>query len=413
MQRTKSKILSILLSLVMLLSLLPTTALAASYPDAASVNIDGNKPFASPSMLHFKNGDPTGNFSGSATDYNAAYDPNTGTLTLQGYEGGSITLGGAAAYDLTIKLIGDNKITVNGYNGITTAGNGGNITITADSGSNGTLTIDVTAANGDAVGIDSYYGSGTSGDVTIKGDADVKINTKTKEVNRCGYGIYAKNVIIEGNAKVATTVNAPRNTGGGLVSGIFAKNNVTINTTGEITVDASNAGAMDEGRVYSTGVNSQNTLTLTKVGKMTVKWNDNFGNHGAPLYPSVEFDSNAYDNIVDKTTCTATYTPKVVPPAATITSVSATVSQPVKGQPLDTSVNVGGATTYTADVMWKADGGTATGNAQADTVYTALITPESERGRDFRNDIEQHNNTRRLYDPDAQLYRTAVDQGVR
>lgn len=34
-----------------------------------------------------------------------------------------------------------------------------------------------------------------------------------------------------------------------------------------------------------------------------------------------------------------------------ITSVSATVSQPVKGYPLDTSVNVYGATAYTADVI--------------------------------------------------------------
>ncbi len=37
MQRTKSKLLSILLSLVMLLSLLPTTALAATYPDTVRV----------------------------------------------------------------------------------------------------------------------------------------------------------------------------------------------------------------------------------------------------------------------------------------------------------------------------------------------------------------------------------------
>ena len=44
MQRTKSKILSILLSLVMLLSLLPTTALAA-YPDASNVFVDGGKQF--------------------------------------------------------------------------------------------------------------------------------------------------------------------------------------------------------------------------------------------------------------------------------------------------------------------------------------------------------------------------------
>lgn len=51
MQRTKSKLLSILLSLVMLLSLLPTTALAASYPDAASVSVDGGKPFGLPEKL--------------------------------------------------------------------------------------------------------------------------------------------------------------------------------------------------------------------------------------------------------------------------------------------------------------------------------------------------------------------------
>ena len=37
MQRTKSKILSILLSLVMLLSLLPTTALAVTYPNSVTV----------------------------------------------------------------------------------------------------------------------------------------------------------------------------------------------------------------------------------------------------------------------------------------------------------------------------------------------------------------------------------------
>ena len=59
MQRTKSKILSILLSLVMLLSLLPTTALAAdNYPEASAVFVDGNKNFYKPSRLYYKNGDP-------------------------------------------------------------------------------------------------------------------------------------------------------------------------------------------------------------------------------------------------------------------------------------------------------------------------------------------------------------------
>ena len=75
---------------------------------------------------------------------------------------------------------------------------------------------------------------------------------------------------------------------------------------------------------------------------------------------------------------------------APITSVTATVSQPVKGYPLDTSVNVGGATAYTADVTWKADGVTATGNAQADTVYTALITLKAKEGETFATSL---NNT--------------------
>ena len=101
----------------MLLSLLPTTALAA-YPSPTSVSVDGGKRFSSPSQLYYKNDDDAGSFSGSDTDYNAHYDPNTGTLTLNGYDGGKIALDGAERKDLTIKLIGDNKITVNGDMGI-------------------------------------------------------------------------------------------------------------------------------------------------------------------------------------------------------------------------------------------------------------------------------------------------------
>lgn len=76
---------------------------------------------------------------------------------------------------------------------------------------------------------------------------------------------------------------------------------------------------------------------------------------------------------------------------APITSVRATVSQPVKGYPLATSVNVYGATAYTADVMWKADGVTASGNALADTVYTALITLKAKEGEAFASSL--HNRT--------------------
>ena len=93
MQRTKSKILSILLSLVMLLSLLPTTALAA-YPDASNVFVDGGKQFYDPGSLYYINGDKSKRFTGDANNYNAAYNPTTGTLTLKNYNGKGISVVG-------------------------------------------------------------------------------------------------------------------------------------------------------------------------------------------------------------------------------------------------------------------------------------------------------------------------------
>ena len=392
MQRTKSKILSILLSLVMLLSLLPTTALAADYPYPDSVFVDGGKSFST-SQLYYKNTDTADNFSGSDTSYNAHYDPDNGILTLNGYEGGQIKLGGEIQRDLTIKLIGDNKITVNGDVGIVVNTYECNITITAESGSSGTLTINVTneaSVNDGVTGIGNYLatGGGTSGNVTITGYADVTINATSNTANYTSFGIYAGKVIIKDHAKAAITVNAPKNTGGGFVYGIYAKDNVTIDTAGEITVDVSNAGTGNV--VYSTGVRSMGDLTLTKVGGMTVKWNDEVGNQGFPLSPNAEFDSNAYDNNVDKPNCIATYTPKV---AATITSVSATVSQPVKGHPLDTTVNVGTAAAYTATVMWKdvEENMTATGDAKPGKIYTALITLTAKEGEAFSSSL--HNTT--------------------
>ena len=78
---------------------------------------------------------------------------------------------------------------------------------------------------------------------------------------------------------------------------------------------------------------------------------------------------------------------------APITSVSATVSPPMKGHPLDTSVNVHGATTYTADVMWKdvEENMTATGDAKPGKIYTALITLRAKEGEAFSSSL--HNTT--------------------
>ena len=78
-----TKLWSFLLSLVMLLSLLPTTALAAdTYPEANEVSVDDGKYFAEPGRYYFKNGASA--CSKDPNNYNAYYNPRTGTLTLDG-----------------------------------------------------------------------------------------------------------------------------------------------------------------------------------------------------------------------------------------------------------------------------------------------------------------------------------------
>ena len=153
----------------MLFSLLPTTVLAAgNYPAANAVSVDGGKSFQSPSKLYYKNGDGNKTFSGNAGDYNAHYDSATGTLTLNGYDGGSITVGGANNYtDITVVLIGTNII-----NGSLTNDVGGDITITTSTESGGTLSITKKASDSSnaAIGIETgWSASYDSGKVTIDG----------------------------------------------------------------------------------------------------------------------------------------------------------------------------------------------------------------------------------------------------
>lgn len=386
MQRTKSKILSILLSLVMLLSLLPTTALAAGNPDPTAVSVNGGISFSS-SNLYYTNGASA--CSNNSTGWNAAYDPTTGTLTLDGYSGGSIRTGGTDA-DITVVLKGTNTIN----DGSLMNDMGGDITITSNSV--GTLSITNTLSNSNpAIGIEAgLSGSYQTGNVTITGDAKVTINMTNNGTSTWekAYGIYAKeNITISGDASVDITCKTPYNTAcfGDYCNGLYAKNNVTIDTSGTIKIDVKNAGGDD---AYSFGIYPMSGATLTKVGNMEVQWKKGVSSGGA-VYGSASFDSTAYDTNVTNVTedgttyYIATYRPKV---AATITSVRATVAQPVKGHPLDTSVNVYGATAYTATVMWKADGVTVNGNAQADTVYTALITIKAKEGEAFASSL---NNT--------------------
>ena len=94
------------------------------------------------------------------------------------------------------------------------------------------------------------------------------------------------------------------------------------------------------------------------------------------IYPSSEFP-----------------TASVTIPKVPIASVSAKVDAPQKGQALDTTVDVGGATAYTGTVDWykgnTATGTAVTGSAAANQVYTAKITlkADTSAGESFANSV--------------------------
>ena len=302
-----TKLCSFLLSLVMLFSLLPTTALAAGNPDPTAVFVDGGKSFYN-NRLYYKKGDQDKNFTGNEGDYIAHYNPATGTLTLNGYSGGSISVGGVKCSDITVVLKGTNTINGSLENAV-----GGDITVTSSDG--GTLSISkTTSGSNSAIGIETGLSSSyTTGNVTIKGNAKVTINmthngTSTYEK---AYGIFAKeNITISENASVDITCATPNNTtGGGNCNGLYAAKDVTIDTNGTIKIDVTNAGK-DKDNGYSYGVYHMGTATLTKVGNMEVQWKKE-GNStrysGGAFIKGATFSDTDHAINEDTTNCYASY----------------------------------------------------------------------------------------------------------
>ena len=373
MQRTKSKILSILLSLVMLLSLLPTTALAAgTYPAASEVCVDGSKYFGDPSNYYFKN-----NASGCSNDptgYNAYYNPTTGTLTLDGYNGGSITVGGTRS-KITVVLKGTNTIT----NGSLTSAWGGDITVTSSSG--GTLSITNTLNDSNAaIGIETGYGSQTTGNVTITGNAQVKIDMThngTRGYEKA-YGIFAReNITISGDASVDIICKTQYNTArfGDYCNGLRTDKNVTIDTNGTIKIDVKTAGG--DG-AYSYGIYPVGgPATLTNVGKMEVQWKKD-GSSGGVGYKGVSYDTSTYAVNVDEANCTATYTPKGT---ALTGDLAVAITKPVKGETPQSAIAA--ATQYTGTIAWEGNPTTFAAN----TAYIAKVELTANTGYQFASDV--------------------------
>ena len=280
---------------------------AADYPGPTYVSVNGGTDFKA-DKLYFRNGETQ--CSADSTNYNAHYDPTTGTLTLNGYNGGAIVLGGAEQGDLTIKLMGNNTIhSTTSQHGV--AGNtaSGSITITADSGSNGNLTIDVSNSTEYVYGID-----GNQRSVTITGSADVTIKAEAKSTDKLCFGINSLDTVsILGNASVDIKSKVPENnTGSNFCRGINGKK-VAIETDGTIMIDVTAAG--DAG-ADSYGVDTTSSTILTKVGEMQVKWKKGtFPYVGGAISRGDSFDINTHAVNVDKDNCFASYrfgTPRTV-----------------------------------------------------------------------------------------------------
>ena len=248
MQRTKSKILSILLSLVMLLSLLPTTALAATYPDSVRVyNANGDiKSLSDKQYLATNDATDASDGYTDGTSYVARYDQSTGTLYLNGYRGvvtdGMIYAGG----DLNIEVEGDSSFTTS----LSSATNklygiqaDGKLNI---SGS-GTLTVSAT-------GKGNVYGIYAKEGVTISAPLAVTVGKNNTEETGPVYGIYTESGAISlSGADKTITATGGKDAAYGVyneaqTSSSAASSNITI--SGKLTVNLSDGS-------YNRGISSQ------------------------------------------------------------------------------------------------------------------------------------------------------------
>ena len=181
----KKRRLSILLSIVMLFSLLPTTALAASPTYVRVYNESGKLISLSDGQYLAQNSDSSAS-SGytDGTSYVARYEKSSGTLYLNGYHGVATEGGITALGDLNIEVVSNSSFTTSKTSTDDLYGiqaNGGNLNITGT----GKLTV---TANGNG----TVYGIYADKGVTISAPLVVNVGKVDSSKNGSLYGIYTK-----------------------------------------------------------------------------------------------------------------------------------------------------------------------------------------------------------------------------
>jgi uncharacterized repeat protein (TIGR02543 family) len=225
----KKRVLAILLTLCMAVTLLPNVALAAN---AASVFVGGVELDGTDGKTYWKNGDTT-SASGTETDYNAYFNSITGTLTLKD---AAIT---GAASDLSntdssygIFANGDLKITLVGTN---------------------TVTAGAATGYGTSCAINAH---GT----TIDGSGSL---VATGGGAHNSYGVYGSTVRIEGGAITATGSTAAQNSAGvGVTDRVIISGSASVTATGGI----SNGGHSYGIHSFYGNITIQNSATVIATG---------------------------------------------------------------------------------------------------------------------------------------------------
>lgn len=239
---------SVFLTLLLCLTLLPVAALAANTTTPRITAIGGQE-----------NLNISTNHSGSGWNY----DAGSKTLILDGYNGGRIEVVGDQNQNFTLKLVGDNTITAGGSAyGLTVTSadtsfydnpnNYMNFTITSDS--NASLQV-----NGIEIVKKVNFIIGGSVNVVSETTAENVCALKGGGVGNCSVTIQD-----DTNVTLRSGVEQTQNT----FCLVPIMGNLTINTSGEIMIDASSTGGsairLGNGNVYT---------YLRRVKEMMVKWN--------------------------------------------------------------------------------------------------------------------------------------------
>ena len=241
---------SVFLALLLCLTLLPAAALAANTTTPRITAIGGED-----------------GLSISTNDHGSgwSYDAGSKTLTLDGYNGGRIEVVGNKNQEFTLKLVGNNTIknSSSGY-GLTVTSADDSFYDNPDDYMDFTITGDSNASlqvNGIEIVKKVNF--------IIGGSANVVSETTERGICALkggGGGVGNCSVTIQGNTNVTlrSKVEQTQNT----FCLVPIMGNLTIDTTGEIMIDASQTG----GPAIRLG--NRNVYTyLRRVKEMTVKWN--------------------------------------------------------------------------------------------------------------------------------------------